>query len=304
MDHPLLSDQQKPLRKRMVHFLKNALAVQRVSNIIFLCGGNNSDDMRICFKAYCEAKLPDYQIFMPEAAMGSIFSDDMHAQFDLADFEELVGDMSYAIVVFPEAPGSYAETGYFSAVPNLAEKCILVMDLNWQKSDSFLSLGPAKKIAEHSYFHPNINLDYTNPEFEDIVSRIRTRRTLKIKKHLSLDIFSELSPYEIAAMLHTIVHLCGIATISDIQYLLAAIFKNQFSLPKVQKLLSVLVGSAYLRVIGGYGHFSSNTNKPPLTTVRDGHKGVETELRLALAEIFQAGDPEFISLIEAATSVG
>ena len=304
MDHPLLSNQQKQLRKRMVHFLKHALAVQRVSNIIFLCGGNNSGDMRVCFKAYCETKLPDYELFMPEAAMGSIFSDDMRGQFDLADFEELVGDMSYAIIVFPEAPGSYAETGYFSAIPNLAKKCILVMDLKWQQSDSFLSLGPAKKIAEHSFFYPNIDLDYMNPEFEAIVSKIRTRRTSKIMKHLSLDKFAKLSTYEIAAMLHTIVHLCGIATISDIQYLLRAIFKNQFSLPKVQKLLSILVGSAHLHVIGNYGHFSSNTNKPPLATVRDGHKGVETELRLALAEIYQDGDPEFISLIEVAAGVG
>ena len=43
--------------------------------------------------------------------MNSIFSDELRELFDLADFEELVGEISYAIVVFPEGPGSYAETG-------------------------------------------------------------------------------------------------------------------------------------------------------------------------------------------------
>lgn len=303
MDHPLLSNRQNELRKRMVYFLKNALAVQRTSNILFLCGGNKSHDMRISFRDYCEEHLSEYEIFMPESAMGTIFTDDLAEQFDLADFEELVGGMSYAIVVFPEAPGSYAETGYFSAVPHLAKKCILVMDLNRQQDDSFLSLGPAKKISEKSNFYPNINLDYGKPEFETILERIRSRRTHKTKKHLTLDRFSALSPYEIAALLHTIVDLCGVATVMDIQYLLTAIFKNQFSAPRVQKLLSILVGSTYLQVIGNYGHFSSNTGKPLLVTVREGHKHTEMDLRLELAEVCHDGDPEFVQLIEEATRV-
>ena len=287
----------------MVHFLKNSLTVQRSSNIIFLCGGNNSTDMRMCFKDYCEDKLREYEVFMPESALGSIFSDDMRGQFDLADFEELVGEISYAIVVFPEAAGSYAETGYFSAVRDLAEKCILVMDLRWQHSDSFLSLGTAKRISEQSFFYPNIDLDYTQPRFDIIANRIRSRRSYKTKKRLVLDSFSSLSPYEIAALLHAIIHLLGIATIADIQYLLAAIFKNHFSIPRVQKVLSILVGSNYLRIVGGYGHFGGNTAKPPLAMVRKGHRDLEAELRLALAEVYQRSDPEFVGLVEEAASV-
>lgn len=143
---------QLSLRKRMVHFLKRALEVQRRSNIVFLCGGNDSGHMRTCFREYCEHHLPEYEIFLPEAAMGSVFSDELSEPFDLTDFEELVAAISYVIVVFPEAPGSYAETGYFSAKTKLAKKCILVMDSNRQNQDSFISLGPAKKSQNAQRF--------------------------------------------------------------------------------------------------------------------------------------------------------
>ena len=298
MDHPLLSSTQIGLRRRMVHFLKTALAVQRTSNIIFLCGGNEPDHMRICFREYCAQHLHDYEIFLPEFAMESIFSDNLQKQFDLADFEELVGSISHAIVLFPEAAGSYAETGYFAATPKLAEKCILVMNSAWQKQDSFISLGPAKKISEQSIFHPNIGLDYSAPDFEAIVGRIRSRRMKTKKKFLSVEKFSDLSAYEIAAVLHTIVRLCRVATLDDINYLFKAIFGNRFSLTKVQTLLSILVGSTHLQEVGSYGHFSSNPDKSPLATAREGCKTSESELRLSLADINQGGDPEFLQLIE------
>ena len=297
MDHPLIGEDHTSLRKRVIQFLKTGLAVQRTSNIIFLCGGNDSEHLRTLFKRYCEQSLSEYEIFLPEAAMNSIFSDELREPFDLADFEELVGEISYAIVVFPEGPGSYAETGYFSAIPTISQKCILVLNHNMQQNDSFISLGPAKKISENSIFHPNINLDYLEPHFETIAERIRSRRLHKTKKSLILERFSDLSPYETAAILHTIVSLCSIATATDIYYLVRSIFRNQFSITKVRKLLSVLVGSEYLLPVGDYGHFTSNDTKQRLTTVRDGFRNTEAELRLSLANIYQDGDEEFLQII-------
>ena len=259
--------------------------------------------MRTVFQQYCAQNLSDYEIFLPEAAMGSIFSDDLLAPFDLADFEELVAAMSHAIVLFPEAPGSYAETGYFAAVPSLAQKCILVMDFNRQHQDSFISLGPAKKISEKSTFNPNINLNYTEPDFDLIVQRIRKRRQHKTKKSLSLEKFSTLSPYEIAAISHFIVQLLRIATITDIQYIFRAIFHNHFSEDKVQKVLSILVGATYLNNVGDYGHYSVNSSKPSLAIVKEGFKTVESQLRLDLANIYIGRDPDFLKLIEETSNV-
>ena len=254
--------------------------------------------MRMCFREYCKTNLPEYDVFLPEAAMGGIFTDDLEEPFDLADFEELVGEVSHAIVVFPEGPGSCAETGYFSAIQTMAQKCILVLDHNRQKDDSFISLGPAKKISDNSIFYPTISLDYASPNFDDIAERVRVRRTRKTRKVLTLETFSKLSTYEIAAALDAIVRLCTIATYDDVRYLMAAIFKNHYSAPKVRKTLSLLLGSEHLTVVGQYGHFASNRDKSQLASVRDGFKRDEAELRLSLTAMYQHYDQEFLQLIE------
>ena len=298
MDHPLFSNDQAPLRKRMVHFIKSGLSVQRSSNIIFLCGGNDPRHMRPTFLEYCEKKLPGYDVFLPEYAMDTIFSDEPDDQFDLADFEEMVGAISYAIVVFPEAPGSFAETGYFSAVPNISRKCIVVMDSNRQHKDSFLSLGPAKKISEKSAFHPNINLNYVEPNFDQVIKRIESRRSHKTKKNLKVDKFSDLSYFEIAALIHTTIRFCRIATLQDVEYLFRAIFKNQFAPKKVKRLLSILVGSKHLLSIGTYGHFCANPKKSNLTSVRDGFKSKEAELNLSVAALCSKGELEFLEVLQ------
>ena len=68
--------------------------------------------------------------------MENYFQEMSEEPFNIAQFEEIVGDLSHAIVVFPEAPGSYAETGYFSKVSNLYKKTVLALDAPRQKSDS------------------------------------------------------------------------------------------------------------------------------------------------------------------------
>lgn len=125
------------------------------------------------FKDHCLQNLPDFQIFLPESAMKNLFSGEVAEPFDIADFETLVGELSHAIVIFPEAPGSYAETGYFSAVQPLAKRSILVSDLKYQRDDSFISMGPAKKIGSLSLFQPIIQLDYAAPDFDVVTERIK-----------------------------------------------------------------------------------------------------------------------------------
>ncbi len=254
--------------------------------------------MRPVFLKYCEKHLPEFDVFLPEHAMVTIFSDELDEQFDLAEFEELVAALSYAIVVFPEAAGSFAETGYFSAIPSISRKCIVVMDSNHQHTDSFLSLGPAKKISEESVFHPNVNLDYIAPEFKTLVERIKSRRLQKTRKSLKIDKFSDLSYFEIAALLHTIVRFCRIATIQDVEFFCRAVFKNRFSSKTVKKLLSILIGSKHLLPIGEFGHFRANPKKDHLSIVRDGFRGTEAELNLSIAAICRKGEPEFLDMLQ------
>lgn len=173
MDHPIVSGDHSNLRKRVVQFLQKSYAIRRNSNIVFVCGGNEAQHMRQQFATYCEQNLHDFEILFPEYAMPNYFSDDVQEPFDIADFEEIIGQLSHAIVIFPEAAGSFAETGYFSAIDVLANRTILALNTNYQNHDSFISLGPARKIGIRSKFHPVIQIDYNNPNFDDISTRLR-----------------------------------------------------------------------------------------------------------------------------------
>jgi hypothetical protein len=204
----------------VVQFFEKAYTVSRSSSIVFVCGGNDDKHMRMLFRQYCREQLPEYEIFLPEAAMENVFSGELHEPFDLAQFEELVGELAHAIVVFPEGPGSFAETGYFSAVKPLAQKCVLVLDSNRQRDSSFISLGPARKFASYSVFQLPIQLDYAAPAFEVIGERIRLVKQHKYRKTLQVANFNSLTSFEISAILHEIVNLCSIATFDDVVFVM------------------------------------------------------------------------------------
>jgi hypothetical protein len=253
--------------------------------------------MRMRFCAYCVENLPDHEIFLPEFAIENIFSTEPDEQFDIADFEHLISELSHAVVLFPEAAGSYAETGYFSAVKTISKRCILVLNLKYQKKDSFISLGPAKKIASNSIFHPLIQIDYDKPNFDSITERIKRFSQNKYKKRLYVDKFSNLNTYDLSCLIYQIVNLLTITTVDDILYTFKVLFKNSYSMPKVRKLLSILVGSKYLRHIGEYGHLCINPRKPQLLEIVEGYSEEEREIRLLLAEIYQGSDADFLSLV-------
>ena len=297
MDHPLLRPKHKDLRRRVLELLKEAYSNRRGSNIIFICGGNDEDGMRAKFRDYCHDELTDYNAFFPEFAMSTLFSDAIASPFNIAEFEGLVSELSHAIVLFPEAPGSFAETGYFSVVDKMAKKCILALDSQRQHGDSFISLGPAKNLDEKSMFGPRIQIDYINPDFTLIAKRIGRVKLATNRKHLSIGAFRDLSAYDICCLLHAIVSVLTLATIQDVMFLVTAMFSNRFSQHRVKQLLSVLVGAGYLVEFGEYDHLTSKGEKENLFWTRDGYASTEMQLKLELTELYP-DDQEFWSLLK------
>lgn len=300
MDHPLIHEDNSSLRGRVVQLLRSAYSVRRQGNIVFVCGGNDPADMRSRFLEYCGLHHPEFEIFFPEFAMKHYFANGDGAQFDIADFESLVGDLSHAIVLFPEAPGSFAETGYFSVIQELASKTILAMNAEWQGKDSFISMGPAKKISESSRYYGVIQTPYANPTFEDIVQRINRYALARTMKSLIISEFSALSNYEKFCLIHQCFSLLKIATIDDVIFILRAVFSSRLSIANIKQLASVLVGAQYLKETGAYGHHYVNTDKGHLLKIRTGFANEESSIALELAEIFGSGEPEFLNILEAA----
>ena len=297
MDHPLISEAQKGLRKRVISFFKDSYSVPRESNIIFVCGGNAKDHMRPRFRSHVEANAPEFDVFHPEFAMENLLSSSLSEPFDIADFESSIANLSKAVVIFPEAAGSFAETGYFSALPQLAKKTILVLDSDYQGGDSFISLGPAKKIGETSLFQPVLQMSYKAPNFDLVVSRVRRFPLSKTMKQLKWTKLSDLEDFECFCLIHEIVSFMSIATIGDIEYILRGLSGSHLSVHRFHQITSILVGSKYLEQYGNYGHLRASGAKGQLLKVTDGKRNEYNELRVNLAAVYQDVGGDFLALI-------
>ena len=212
----------------------------------------------------------------------------------------MIGNLSHSIVIFPEAPGSLAETGYFSARPEIARKILLVINSAHLASDSFISIGPAKKIADVSIFQPNLQFDYEAPNFNLIAQRLldraplhTTRRALKIKT------FNEMESFELFAITQTLVSLLGIATVDDIEFFLRGLFEGHIASSKTKQIVSILVGSSRLLEVGDYGHLKNSDLNNLTLKIKDGAKTERSVLKVDLSAVFVGAEADFFALLGA-----
>lgn len=300
MDHPLRSDEYKSLRRKLYSLVCNGFTIPRQSNIVFVCGGSEPHHMRRRFQLEFEALLPGYEFFEPEFAMRKYWTLGDNEPFDITTFEELIGNLSHSIVIFPEAPGSLAETGYFSARPDIAKKILLAINTAHLAKDSFISIGPAKKIADVSIFQPNIQFDYDNPNFCLISQRLLDRAPLHAtRRALNVKEFAEMDSFELFATIQILVALLSISTVDDIEFFLRGLFSGHIGTSKTKQIVSILVGSGRLVEIGGYGHLKISDEGNLILNIKDGAKTERDVLKVELSAVYLGADPEFRSLLGA-----
>ena len=279
----------------MFALLRDGLMIRRAGNLIFVCGGNSPTNLRPQFKDFAEKNLADFQIFQPEFAMNNYFADVGGAQLDLGEFEILIGDLSHAIVIFPEAAGSFAETGYFANIDKLAEKVILVLDADRQRNDSFIMMGPARKYEKISKFSPNIQMNYSNPDFGLIHSRVNRIEFSKTRKLLSIEDLTE--AYDLFCLIYKIFDLLNLCTYDDMLFVLHAITEGHAPRKRARDIASILVGAGYLRSVGQFGHYVANAKDSSFVLMRDGHVAREVTLKLEISDILMGSEPEFAALM-------
>lgn len=300
MRHPLLISH-KEVRKRVMTLVATGLQIRRSGNLIFVCGGNDREHLRPRFCRESAEKLPDFQIFQPEFAMKNYFSDAGGAQLDLGDFETLIGDLSHAIVIFPEAPGSFAETGYFANIDQIAEKVILVLDMERQRNDSFIMMGPARRFETKSRFSPNIQLNYADPDFSLIVDRINRIEFSKNRKFLDSKNLSD--PYDLFCLVYKIFDILSIATFDDLIFVLSSLTGGHAPKKRARDIASILVGAKYIKPVGGFGHYFADPNDRALVKVRTGFVEEEATLKIEIAGILATSDPEFSEVLRGRANV-
>lgn len=68
--------------------------------------------------------------------------------YNLVDFERDAGCLSSGILLFLECPGALAELGAFCTDEILCERLLVVLEQEHYDSDSFIILGPIKRIVD------------------------------------------------------------------------------------------------------------------------------------------------------------
>jgi hypothetical protein len=290
LDHPLFTLEGKPLRQRVIHLLSDKYTVRRGGHIVFVCGGNDDQHMRPRFVAHCKNLELEFELFLPEFAIDSYFIEAHFKPFDIAKFETLIGALSHAIVIFPEAAGSFAETGYFSAKQELASKTILVMDGGLQDKDSFLSLGPQALFDRNSRFKSTIQLSYAQPDFDIVLGRIQRLKIPHTRKKLDISSTKKVSDYELFCIIHEIVSLVSVARLQDIEFMCTAIFGRKLGKERIKQLTSILLGAAYLLRHGPFGYFRANSEKGNLLEIGEGARNDFSEAKLELMDFNERHD--------------
>lgn len=247
MTHPITSGDSKAIRDRMLKLMRNGLHRTSATNIIFVCGGDGEGHLRPKFIDYMAGELSEYLPFRPEAAQSDYFEQDHEDTLNLSQFEELISDLSLGIVLFAESPGSYAETGLFSALENARKKTLVILDQIHQGPGSFLAFGPVATINAKSRLGAAVQMDFENPNFNLIRDRIRDRIPVpNSRKAIGEKGFAKLEPQEIMAFIWFIVSTLKACSFEDLMFLMNGMFGAHASDARIRQILSVMVGAGLL----------------------------------------------------------
>ena len=126
--------------------------VQSASDVIFLCGGRYTDISERVPRSLRDAflKIIDYEplkekvlIQAEEITAGYSFFE----RYDnILDFETDLAQIVELIILFSESEGSLAELGAFAMIDEIAQRLFVVVRQKHWKADSFVKLGPLRRI--------------------------------------------------------------------------------------------------------------------------------------------------------------
>lgn len=113
----------------------------RFFNFVLLCGKERAEnDNRSIIEKYCNKHRKDIR---------AIYSEDLFKyinDFDLLSLEEILAEISSAIVLIVESFGSACELGAFAYNNSMVKKLFVINNISYIDDKSFINLGPIKKI--------------------------------------------------------------------------------------------------------------------------------------------------------------
>lgn len=166
-------------------------SIFRPTNFVFLCGGKRDEnDHLTSIRSFFLKELNDG----PELLNASVLlAEDVNvfypdSKFDnLIEFEKIVASASISTTIFLESPGSIAELGAFSEIPELEKRLLIFVDAKFHDGEpSFISDGPLRAIRNNSEDFVQ-TIDVLDEHFELVERKLKQHSTIffdKINAHI------------------------------------------------------------------------------------------------------------------------
>jgi hypothetical protein len=224
--------------------------------IVFVCGGSVSPDsqtMRSLFLDWAKKELPFLVLILAESAFRETLFHDPPETLNLSSFESFIADVSDGVVIFPESEGSFAEVGFFSAVKKIRNKTLIVNNIKYQASDSFINLGPRKTIDSKSFLEPTLHVGFNspNPDFSPIKDRLARLTMRKQRRRFQYQLYKDFDYLQKLSVVLEMVNVLRVVSLSGLRRSIQEVF-GPVGPKNFKLLLAVLVAAGYIRRAEGF----------------------------------------------------
>lgn len=131
---------------------------------------------------YAQRHFKRLQFFMAEQAFEGFQGKD---KLDLLTLEKHLSDFCDCVLIVLESASTYAELGAFAIEDKLARNLLVINDIAFQKSESFIALGPIAKVNVVSRFRPVIHTNLASilkaiPQVSQRLDKIEKKNSKRI----------------------------------------------------------------------------------------------------------------------------
>lgn len=129
---------------------------RNLKSVLFVCGGYQSR-RRVHLTDYIASHLKEeHFVYHAEDVWAEISK---QKDLDALQMEEKLAQISDAVIIILESPGTFAELGAFALSSPLRRKLLPIVDKEYQHARSFINTGPIAWIDQESQFAPTIWCD-------------------------------------------------------------------------------------------------------------------------------------------------
>jgi hypothetical protein len=260
---------QPAIPERALNRLRHSIAEKGTtliaeSGIVFVCGARqapNKDGARDRLVQYAKKHLQGFDFFMAEDVFDAWA---LPTRPTLLRIERLLADYSDCIIMILETPSVFAELGAFSAHKPLVKKLLVINDVRFKKTPSFVTLGPLAEINARSRFKPVIYTDLSSilgvaTAIKETLASVRRQKGQRVDLS-SLQMFQSATAKHRMLFLRDVVWLFAPLRITDLVHIFRELYgKVRFDVHLHIRLLSAL-GFVYEVKKSGY-YFPSLLSK-------------------------------------------